>query len=96
MTSPSHLTALQQAAADLEAAGAIACEDYFVHFVTQGMVSADYYGLRPTDDGRLEVYYAERGERRALETTSDTARARAVFTAKVLDLARMRGHGSLA
>lgn len=90
MTSP-HLPALRRAADALEAAGALACEDYFVHFVSQGMVSADYYGLRPTDDGRLEVYYAERGERRVLESTSDTDRAAAVFSAKVLELARLRG-----
>ncbi len=88
---PHHLAALRSADDELRSAGAVACEDYFVHFVSQGMVSADYYGLRPTDDGRLEVYYGERGERRVLETTSDTGRATALFTSKVRELARLRG-----
>lgn len=92
---PTHevLPVLQDVARELEAAGAVPGEDFFVHFVTTGMVSSDYYGLRPTQDGRLEVYYSERGEQRVLESTTDLERARELFTARVVEVARARGSG---
>ena len=90
---PSHGPFLQQVAAELEAAGGVPGEDFFVHFVTEGAVSGDFYGLRPTGDGRLEVYYSDRGERRVLTSTTDPDTARAVLRERVLAAVRRRGRG---
>ena len=89
MTGPTPF--LQDVARELEAAGGIPGEDFFVHFVSTGAVSGDYYGLRPTDDGRLEVYYSDRGERRVLVATADQEHARAVLRERVLAAVRRRG-----
>lgn len=85
-----QLEFLRRVARDLEAAGAVPGEDFFVHFVNEGSVSSDYYGLRPAGDA-FEVYYSERGQRRVLEQTADPERAWDVFSQRVLAVAAERG-----
>lgn len=88
------LTVLREAAEEVEQGGAVAGEEFFVHSVSTGMVSADYYGLKVTPGGAYEVYYSERGERRVLVSTPDPQEARRLFVERVLaEVQRRRGAG---